>query len=73
MNIETIIKLKSNPTYIQFLRNNSYWYKLLNRDPSSFKDFELEFKNYTKDVKALRFSKTLEYIEVFQSIFSNLK
>ena len=29
-------KLKSNPLYIKYLREHSYYYKLLNRDPNLF-------------------------------------
>lgn len=39
-------KLRSNPIYIKYLRENSYWYKILNRN-NNFKEFENEVKiNY---------------------------
>ena len=34
MNLDTQFKIKSNPLLQQYIRENSYWYKLLNRDPS---------------------------------------
>ena len=34
MNLDTQFKIRSNPLLQQYIRENSYWYKLLNRDPS---------------------------------------
>ncbi len=34
MNLDTQFKIKSNPLLQRYIRENSYWYKLLNRDPS---------------------------------------
>ncbi len=34
MNLENIFKIKSNPMLQKYLHENSYWYKLLNRNPS---------------------------------------
>lgn len=45
MYINTQFKLKSNPKYIDFLHNNSYWYKKLNRNSKNFIDFENEVKD----------------------------
>ena len=42
MNLDTQFKLKNNPLYIKYLRENSHWYKVLNREPNSFKLFEEE-------------------------------
>ena len=47
MILDIQFKLKSNPNYIKYLRENSYWYKILTRDPSVFKEFVDEVKvNY---------------------------
>ena len=47
MILDIQFKLKSNPNYIKYLRENSYWYKILTRDPSLFKEFINEVKvNY---------------------------
>ena len=47
MILDIQFKLKSNPNYIKYLRENSYWYKILTRDPSMFKEFVDEVKvNY---------------------------
>ena len=56
MNLETIIKVKSNPLLERYIRENSYWYKLLNRNPSLIKNMEDEMKKNYK----LRFEDKIE-------------
>lgn len=73
MNLDTQFKIKNNPLYIKYLRENSYWYKLLNRDPFSFKNFEEEVKINYKLRPEDRLSKTLEYIEMLETIMSTFK
>lgn len=48
--METRIKilLDSNPLYKNYIRNNSYWYKILNRDPNMFNSFIEEVKEKYK-------------------------
>ena len=48
MNLETRIAIKNNPYYYNFLRDNSYWYKALNRDPDSIKLMDQAVKDYYK-------------------------
>lgn len=33
MNLETIFKINNNPMLHKYLKENSYWYKILNRNP----------------------------------------
>ena len=44
MQVETRLKIKSNPNLYRYLRENSYWYKYLNRSPLSLKEIEEEMK-----------------------------
>ena len=37
-------KIRANPTYQRFLRENSHWYKILNRHPELFNHFISEMK-----------------------------
>lgn len=73
MNIYVQYDLKSNYNNIKFLRENSYWYKYLNRNSVYFKDFKEEMKDKykltTKD-KLDRFSKNLDKISDIIDIFS---
>lgn len=73
MNLDTQFKLKNNPLYIKYLRENSYWYKILNREPNSFKAFEDEVKINYKLRPEDRISQALDYIEMLETIMSTLK
>ena len=44
MQVETRLKIKSNPNLYRYLRENSYWYKYLNRSPIYIKQLEEEMK-----------------------------
>lgn len=48
MLVETQIKIRNNPYLYRYLRDNSSWYKALNRDPNSIKQMEIEMNNAYK-------------------------
>ena len=73
MNLETQFKIKSNPMYVQYLHENSEWYKILNRNPAMFKVFEENVKRDYKLRTSDKIIKALDTIEMFQNIFSSLK
>ena len=73
MTLELQFKIKNNPRYIQYIREHSYWYKLLNRDPLLFKNFEENVRETYKLRVTDRISKALSTIELFQNIVSSLK
>ena len=73
MNLILQYKIKQNPNYQKFLRENSNWYKYLNRSPYYLTEFEKEmkvtYKMTTKD-KLDRFSNNLDRISQIIDIFS---
>ncbi|MDD2434872.1 MAG: YlbE-like family protein [Bacilli bacterium] len=73
MTLELQYQLKSNPLYIKYLRENSYWYKLLNRNPQLFNNFVEEVKTNYRLRPSDRISRALEYVDMFQTIISSLK
>ena len=73
MTLDIQFKLKSNPNYIKYLRENSNWYKVLTRNPESFKFFEEEVKDNYNLRASDRISHTLEMIEMFQTLMTSLK
>ncbi len=73
MTIDLQFKIKNNPYYQQYLKEHSYWYKMLNRDPSSFQTFVEEVKDAYQLRPSDRFTKMLETFEIMQSLMSNLK
>ena len=73
MNLDIQYKVKSNIIYIKFLRENSSWYKYLNRNPIYFNDFEKEMKikyKMTPKDKLDRFSKNMDKVSQIIDIFS---
>ena len=45
MELSIKIIIDSNPNYKLYLRNNSYWYKILNRNPELINNFIEEVKD----------------------------
>lgn len=48
MTIDTLIQIRNNPYIYNYLRENSSWYKALNRDINNLKLMEKEMKDYYK-------------------------
>ena len=44
MTYELKKKFGENPKYLELLRLNSNWYKILNRDPNKYEEFVKEMK-----------------------------
>ena len=73
MTLDLQFKLKSNPLYIKYLHENSYWYKILNRDPNSFDNFVNELKANYKLRPGDKINKMLDTFEMVSNIVSALK
>lgn len=48
MKLETIFKINSDPNLKRYLHENSYWYKILNRNPELIKEMTEEMKKSYK-------------------------
>ena len=73
MNIYLQYKLKTDPNYMRYLKENSHWYKYLNRDYRYFRQFETEMKNkykLTSKDKLDRFTKNVDKVSQIIDIFS---
>lgn len=73
MNIKTQIIVRSNPNIYRYLRENSYWYKTLNRNPESIKNLELEMKNKYKLTTEGRLEKLNNSMSLIRSFMDVLK
>lgn len=73
MTLELQYQLKTNPNYIKFLREYSYWYKLLNRNPVNFKEFVEDMKDKYKLKPTDRLNKMLENINMLQTFLDVLR
>ncbi len=73
MLVQTQIYIHNHPNLYRYLRENSYWYKYLNRSPLFLKEVEEEMKNRykltTKD-KMEKFSNRLDMIASVMDILS---
>lgn len=72
MNLETQFKIINNTDIQRYLRLNSYWYKILNRNPESFdmliKEIKDKYKLNTKD-KIEDFANKLKMVQMFMNVF----
>lgn len=73
MILDIQFRIKNNPYYQRYIRENSYWYKILNRNPEAFKKFEEEAKEKYQLRPIDRLNRAIETIELMSSIFSVLK
>ena len=73
MSLELQFKIKSNPNYLKYLRENSSWYKELNRDSSSFTLFEEKMREDYHLRPVDRFSRVIDTIDMLQTVLSSLK
>ena len=73
MTLDLQFKLNNNINYIRFLRENPRWYKELNRDPTKFKDFEMDMKDKYELKPTDKLNKVLNNITMLQSFLDVLK
>ena len=63
--------VRSNPNIYRYLRENSYWYKFLNRNPNSIKELEIEMKQkykLTTENKLEKLNNSMGLIRSFMDI-----
>lgn len=68
MNLYTINYIKNHPNIYRFLREESYWYKYLNRSSSYLKPLEEQMKKkykITPEDKINKLSKNIDLISTF--------
>ena len=73
MNLDIQFKLKSNPNYIKYIRENSWWYKLLSRNPNLFNEFTKEVKEKYKLRTVDKLNDAMNTIEMLQMLLSTMK
>lgn len=73
MTLDLQFKIKSNQNYVRYLRENSYWYKILNRNPNAFKQFEEEVKTKLGLRPTDRIERVVEAFSLIQNMISTMK
>lgn len=73
MTLELQFKIKNNQNYVRYLREHSYWYKILNRNPATFKQFEEEVKEKLGLRPSDRIERVVEAFSLLQNMISTMK
>ena len=73
MRYDIWMNISSNPIQKQFLRENSYWYKYLNRSSRYYKDFISDMKDKYKLTTIDKLNKMADNINMFKSFLDVLK
>lgn len=72
MPLEIQFRLRENPLYIKYLRENNIWYKRLIRDPRSFGVFVEEMKAKYKLRTSDKINKVVDTLDVVSNLFSSM-
>jgi len=73
MNLDLQFKIKNNPNMLRYLRENSNWYKYLNRNPDSINLFSEEMKEKYKLRPGDRFTNFVDKLDLISSFINVLK
>lgn len=69
MRFDVQLKLKENPLYVKFIRENSQWYKILNRNPDKFNDMVNAMKVKYKLRATDKINNVLDSVDLVTKIF----
>lgn len=72
MNLENQFRIKNNSLLQKYIRKNSYWYKILNRNPNMIEYLEEEMKEKYKLTTADKIndlSNKLDLVRAFMDAF----
>jgi len=73
MNLDVQFKIRSDTNYVHYIRENSHWYKILNRQPERFNDFVNDMKEHYKLRPTDKISNAAEKLELVKTFLSVLK
>ena len=73
MQLDVMMRINSDIRQKQFLRENSYWYKYLNRSSNYYKNFINDMKIKYKMTTVDKLNKVNDNINMFRSFLEVLK
>lgn len=73
MNLDIQFKIKNNPNMQRYLRENSIWYKYLNRNPEYFNSFNEEMKEKYKLRPGDKINNFVDKLDLITSFLNVLK
>ena len=72
MPLEIQMRLRENPLYIKYLRENNIWYKILIRDSSMFNKFVEQMKVKYKLRTSDKIEKISDTIDIVSNLFNSM-
>lgn len=73
MEIDLQRKLLEKPKMYQYLKENSYWIKYLNRNPDLYKEFESKMKELYHERVTDKVSNAIDQIDLINGVLMALK
>ena len=73
MSLDIIMQINSDPKQIKYLRENSYWYKYLNRSNTYYKDFITNMKKEYQLTTNDKLNKIVNNINMINTFLDVLK
>ena len=73
MSLDILMHINNDPLQKQFLRENSYWYKYLNRSNIYYKDFIIDIKDKYKLTTQDKINKVINNINMLNTFLEVLK
>ena len=73
MTLDIWMRINQDPRQKQFLRENSHWYKYLNRSNIYYKEFLNDMKDKYKLTKADKINKMMDNINLVRTFLEVLK
>ena len=73
MELFLIKNFLDNPKMYEYLKQNSLWYKVLNRDASLYKEFENKMKELYHERATDKISDVIDNIDLIESVIMSLK
>ena len=73
MQLELQMMLKKDEKMAHLLKENSYWYKQLNRNPANYKDFVKDMKEKYHLRATDKISDAIDNIDLINTVLQTLK
>ena len=73
MDMRVKILLDSNPMYKEYIRYNSYWYKILNRNPNLINEFIKEVKEKNKLTAIDKINDAIEKMDMLSKFINIIR
>lgn len=68
MSIELINKIKEDPKLYEYLKNNSEWYTILNRNETKFNDLLKAYKEYKHNNNLKNIDNIIDNVDLISSL-----